>query len=86
MEATQRIYTGRREDDVLNPTVQRRASRNGYTGSRTARGQFMKLTVRMGALVGFALTLLIAGCGERTGTNEQTVIERQSEERQPQKQ
>jgi hypothetical protein len=46
----------------------------------------MKLTVRMGALVGFALTLLIAGCGERTGTNEETVIERQTEERQPQKQ
>jgi hypothetical protein len=46
----------------------------------------MKLAVRIGALVGFALTLLIAGRGERTGTNEQTVMERQTGERQPQKQ
>jgi hypothetical protein len=42
----------------------------------------MKLMVRIGALVGFALTLLIAGCGgERTGTGEQSVYDRQTEHR-----
>jgi hypothetical protein len=46
----------------------------------------MKLMVRIGAAVGLALTLLITGCGERTGTDEQRVIDRQTEDRRPQEQ
>jgi hypothetical protein len=35
----------------------------------------MKLMVRLGAVVGLALTLLITGCRDQTGTNEQSVNE-----------
>jgi hypothetical protein len=42
----------------------------------------MKLMVRIGAIVGLALTLLIASCGERTGTDEQSVYDRQTEQSQ----
>ena len=55
-------------------------------GSHVLVQSAMKLMVRLGAVVGLALTLFITGCRDQTGTNEQSVNEPVSGEGAPDRQ